>query len=64
MARAASSMNRSGLTSVQRLHVQQHMARREVQISEEIWQKQSQRDARRQALMKEQAAKLAKLFWW
>jgi hypothetical protein len=46
-ARAACSVNCSGLTSVQRLHVQQQMARYEVQIAEETQQKQSQRDARR-----------------
>jgi hypothetical protein len=58
-ARAASSVNRSGLTSVQRLHVQQHIARREVQIAEETQQKESQRDAQRQTLVKEQAARKA-----
>jgi hypothetical protein len=56
-ARAASSVTRSGLTSVQRLHVQKHMDRRKVQIAEETRQKQSQRDARRQTLVKEQAAR-------
>jgi hypothetical protein len=35
------------------------MVRREVQIAEETRQKQSQRDARRQTLVKEQAAKKA-----
>jgi hypothetical protein len=58
-ARAASSVTRSGLTSVQRLHVQKHMDRRKVQIAEETRQKQSQRDARRQTLVKEQAARKA-----
>jgi hypothetical protein len=58
-AQSVSSVNRSGLTSVQRLHVQQHMARREVQIAEETRQTQSQRDARRQTLVKEQAARKA-----
>jgi hypothetical protein len=58
-SRAASSVNRSGLTSVQRLHVQQHMDRLEMQIAEETRQKQSQRDARRQNLVKEQAARKA-----
>jgi hypothetical protein len=58
-ARAASSVTRSGLTSVQRLHVQQHMARRKVQIAQESRQKQSQRDAGRQNLVKEQAARKA-----
>jgi hypothetical protein len=51
-ARAASSVTCSGLTSVQRLHVQQHMARREVQIAEETRQTQSQSNARRQTLVK------------
>jgi hypothetical protein len=58
-ARAASSMNRSGLTHVQRLHIQQDMARREVQIAEETRQTQSQRDVRRKTLVKEQAARKA-----
>jgi hypothetical protein len=70
-ARAASSVTRSGLISVQRLHVQQHMVRRKVQSAEETRQKQSQRDARQQTLVKEQAARKAdrettritKLFW-
>jgi hypothetical protein len=57
--REASSVTRSGQTSVQRLHAQQHMARREVQITEETRQKQSQRDARRQTLVKKQAARNA-----
>jgi hypothetical protein len=52
-------VTRSGLTSVQRIHVQQYMARRKVQIAEETRQKKSQRDARRQTLVKEQAARKA-----
>jgi hypothetical protein len=58
-ARDASSSNRSGLSSVQRLHVQHHMTRRKLQIAEETWQKQLQRYARRQTLVKEQAARKA-----
>jgi hypothetical protein len=59
-ARSASSVNRAGLLLIiQRLHVQQHMARREVQIYEETRQQQSRRDARRQTLVKEQAARKA-----
>jgi hypothetical protein len=58
-ARAESSVTRSGLTSVQRLHVQQHVARRKVQIAEETRQKKSQRDARQQTLVKEQATRKA-----
>jgi hypothetical protein len=38
-ARAASSVTRYGITSVQPLHVQQHMARRKVQIAEETRKK-------------------------
>jgi hypothetical protein len=45
-ARAALSSNRSGLMSVQRLHVQQNMAWRKLQIAEETRQTHLQRDAR------------------
>jgi hypothetical protein len=58
-ARAASSVNHPVLTSVQQLHVQPHMARRELQITEETRQQQLQRDAQRQTLVKEQAARKA-----
>jgi hypothetical protein len=58
-ARAESSANHSGLTSVHQLHVQRHMARRKVQIIEETQQKQSQRYVGRKALVKEQAARKA-----